>query len=129
MDETANRSAQSKNPAQPALSEPTFSDGARGLWLPAVARTALLVLGVAVVGAAAKLLMLLLGEQSTWILRGVLSAGIFGLALVMALRHRRQWVFPADDMRRLIHEIRVGRARLKSSTRLLRETFKTSPRK
>lgn len=114
MDDTANRSAESKNPAEPALVDPTLADAAparaSGIWLPAISRAALVVLGVAVVGAAAKLLTFLLEEQSMWILRLVLSAGIVGLAFVMALRHRRQWVFPADDMRRLIREIRVGRA-------------------
>ena len=78
--------AESRNPVNPVLAEsaPTEPERANGVWLPAIPRAALVVLGVAVVGAAAKLLTFLLQEQSMWILRMVLSTGVVGLAFVMA---------------------------------------------
>ncbi|HEY1922190.1 MAG TPA: GGDEF domain-containing protein, partial [Tepidisphaeraceae bacterium] len=76
----------------------------------ALTRAMLLVLGVTVVGVIAKILTLLLPEQSMPILRIALSAAVVVLAFLMALRQRKQWALPANEMARLVHEIRVGRA-------------------
>src|SRR5580704_3007365 len=80
---------------------------------------ALLVLaGVAVVVLIAKLLPLFLDENTTRIfLRVVLVAAALCLSGAMTFRHRRQWVLPGIQMRRLIHEIRVGRAPIEEFTK------------
>jgi diguanylate cyclase (GGDEF)-like protein len=80
-----------------------------GLWKTA-APAMLLVVGVAAVIGIAKLLPFFLDEYSTPVLRVVLAAAAVCLSIAMTLRHRRQWVLPSMRMRRLIHEIRVGRA-------------------
>ena len=71
----------------------------------------LLLAGVAGVALIAKLLPMFLDENYTRIfLRVVLVAAGLCLSGTMTFRHRRQWVLPGIQMRRLIHEIRVGRA-------------------
>jgi diguanylate cyclase (GGDEF)-like protein len=104
MSPKSDNAAESNNQAAMALTRATDA-GWSGL-----SRLALLALGVALVAAAAKLLMFALEEDSILILRLVLSAAAIALAFVMTLRHRKQWVLPAHDMERLVHEFRVGRA-------------------
>jgi diguanylate cyclase (GGDEF)-like protein len=71
----------------------------------------LLVAGVAVVAGIARLLPVFF-SNANGILRIVLAGAAVCLAVAMTLRHRRQWVLPAIQMRELIHEIRMGRAPL-----------------
>ena len=75
-----------------------------------VAPALLTLVGVAAVGAIAKLLPLVLNDNADSILRVVLAGAAVCMAVAMALRHRKQWVLPSDTMCRLIHEIRIGRA-------------------
>jgi len=45
-----------------------------------------------------------------WLAGGLLGAGLAGLFLALALRHRRHWVTPARRLAALIREIRAGEA-------------------
>jgi diguanylate cyclase (GGDEF)-like protein len=74
-----------------------------------VAPAMLMLVGVAAVGAIAKLLPLVLNDTDS-VLRIILAGAAVCMAIAMALRHRKQWVLPSDTMRRLVHEIRIGRA-------------------
>ncbi|MGD0463760.1 MAG: GGDEF domain-containing protein [Tepidisphaeraceae bacterium] len=102
MQARADHSAKSKNPA---ASAPRLN-----IWWRALTRAALVVLGVTVVGVAAKSLTLVLPEQSMSILRVALSAAVVALAFVLTGRQRKQWALPAKDMARLVHRIRIGRS-------------------
>jgi diguanylate cyclase (GGDEF)-like protein len=104
MQVAAEPSVESNNPA---LSE--LSSKPSVMWW-ALTRAMLLVLGVTVVGVVAKILTLVLPDESMPILRIALSASVVGLAFLMAGRQRKQWALPAKEMARLVHEIRVGRA-------------------
>lgn len=69
-----------------------------------------LVFGVAAVVCIARILPFFLRDNASGVLRVTLALAAVCLAVAMTLRHRRQWVLPAIQMRRLIHEIRMGRA-------------------
>jgi diguanylate cyclase (GGDEF)-like protein len=69
-----------------------------------------LAAGIAIVMAIAKVLQVYLQEDSMRVLHTVLVAAAICMAGAMTLRHSRQWVIPSERMRRLIHEVRVGRA-------------------
>jgi diguanylate cyclase (GGDEF)-like protein len=105
-----NPSDRSRNPAEAGLLHEAGLTRWRGVWRPAIVRTLLMAAGVAAVAGAAKLLTIQFQEQSPWILRITLAVSMVGLVFTMSLRHRQQWALPADDMRRLIREIRIGRA-------------------
>ncbi|MGA2440032.1 MAG: GGDEF domain-containing protein [Tepidisphaeraceae bacterium] len=97
----------------PVASQNPLTEGprrGRNIWRLTVAPAALMLVGVAAVGAIAKLLPLVLNENADSVLRVVLAGAAVCMAVAMALRHRKQWVLPSDTMRRLIHEIRIGRA-------------------
>jgi diguanylate cyclase (GGDEF)-like protein len=87
----------------------TSAWGSSAFWKSAGPALMLLV-SVATVALIARLLPLVFGEYATRVLHVVLVAAAICLSGAMTLRHRRQWVLPAIQMRRLIHEIRVGRA-------------------
>jgi len=83
-----------------------------------VARWLLIILGVAAVGTAAKLLPFFLEDQGVWILRTLLSAAVICLVGAMALRHHREWVVPRERMRNLIREIRLSQAPIEEFSQL-----------
>jgi diguanylate cyclase (GGDEF)-like protein len=82
----------------------------RNLLKMTLAPALLMIAGVAAVGLIAKLLPLVMEDSADKVLRVVLAAAAICMAVAMSLRHRKQWVMPSDNMRRLIHEIRLGRA-------------------
>lgn len=69
-----------------------------------------LMMGVSAVVGITKLLPFFIQEDSTQSLRVVLGVAAVSLAGAMTVRHRKQWVLPSMRLRKLIHEIRVGRA-------------------
>jgi diguanylate cyclase (GGDEF)-like protein len=75
-----------------------------------VAPAAMMLIGIAAVGLIAKFLPLVLNENADSVLRIVLAGAAVCMVAAIALRHRKQWVLPSETMRRLVHEIRVGRA-------------------
>ncbi len=95
-----------------ALPEPADNPAApsKNLLKMTLAPALLMAGGVAAVGLIAKLLPLVMADSADKVLRVVLAAAAICMAVAMALRHRKQWVMPSDNMRRLIHEIRMGRA-------------------
>jgi diguanylate cyclase (GGDEF)-like protein len=104
MQANADQSIESNNPS-PVAQRPRPN-----VWVWALTRAMLVVLGVTVVCIVAKLLTFVLPDQSMAIFRVVLSVAMVSLAFAMAARQRKQWALPAADMARLVHEIRVGRA-------------------
>jgi diguanylate cyclase (GGDEF)-like protein len=104
MQANADQSVESNNPV------PVTQRQRPNVWVWALTRAMLVVLGVTVVCVVGKVLTLVLPEQSESILRVVLSVAVVGLAFAMAARQRKQWALPATDMAKLVHEIRVGRA-------------------
>ena len=98
--------------AAPALPEPADNAAAPGknLLKMTLAPALLMAGGVAAVGLIAKLLPLVMEDSADKVLRVVLAAAAICMAVAMALRHRKQWVMPSDQMRQLIHDIRMGRA-------------------
>ncbi len=112
MQAQMDHSSQSTNPA---ASAPTPRPN---LWWWALTRAALVALGVAVVGAIAKSLTLVLPEQSTSILYTALSVAVLGLAFVMVWRRRKRWALPAKEMAQVLHEIRIGRSAIEEFNRL-----------
>ena len=102
----------------PVASQNALAEGprrGRNIWRLTVAPAALMLVGVAAVGVIAKLLPLVLNENADSVLRVILAGAAVCMAVAMALRHRKQWVLPSDTMRRLVHEIRIGQAPLKTS--------------
>jgi diguanylate cyclase (GGDEF)-like protein len=93
----------------PDQTDENLTSNSSTLW-KTVGPALLLVVGVAAVIGIAKLLPFFLAENSNQVLRTTLAVAAVCLAVAMTLRHRRQWVLPANEMRRLIHLIRVGRA-------------------
>jgi len=96
----------------PLASENQSAEGPRRgrNWRLTLAPAALMLIGVAAVGAIAKLLPLVLNDNADAVLRVILAGAAVCMAIAMALRHRSRWVLPSDTMRRLVHEIRIGRA-------------------
>jgi diguanylate cyclase (GGDEF)-like protein len=102
---------ESDNTATPAEGQTEEAPASRAAILWKSAGPALMVLGsVIAVTLVARLLPMLFGDNAARMLRIVLVAAGVCLAGSMTFRHYRQWVLPAMDMRRLIHDVRVGRA-------------------
>jgi diguanylate cyclase (GGDEF)-like protein len=100
---------ESDNAGNPIEDEAEEASGASAFWKSAGPALMLLV-SVATVALIARMLPLVFGEYATRVLHIVLVAAAICLSGAMTLRHRQQWVLPGIKMRRLIHEIRVGRA-------------------
>jgi diguanylate cyclase (GGDEF)-like protein len=101
---TDNAPVESENPSAEGLRR------GRNTWRLTVAPAALMLVGVAAVGAIARLLPLVLNDNADAVLRVTLAAAAVCMAVAMALRHRKRWVLPSDTMRQLVHKIRIGRA-------------------
>jgi len=106
---------ESDNVENPIDDQADETSGASAFWKSA-GPALMLLMSVATVALIARLLPLVFGEYATRVLHIVLVAAAICLSGAMTLRHRRQWVLPGIQMRRLIHEIRVGRAPIEEFT-------------